>query len=146
MKTRWLALCTLSAIPLLLIVLALQAPSTQPQSAVQNGMTYSTWQSRAYTQPYADASLANLAATGADWIALTVIGYQDTIASTDIISTSADTATDAELIHVIRESHRLGLKVMLKPHVDVRSGEWRGLSCIEAPSVLEIDHNPLAVR
>ena len=71
MKRRWLALVVLSSIPLLVfLTLKLLAVETQPPK--QKGITYTTWQPREYTQPYTDLSLENLAATGADWIALTV--------------------------------------------------------------------------
>jgi hypothetical protein len=36
------------------------------------------------------------------------------------------THTDQEIIKTIQEIHRRGLKVMLKPHVDVQDGTWRG--------------------
>jgi hypothetical protein len=71
--------------------------------------------------------LGHLAETGADWIALVVTCYQDNIASTRIFPSEA-TPTDADLIHVIRQAHAIGLKVMLKPHLDLwkDAAHWRG--------------------
>ena len=106
---------------------AFPVSSAQPP---QNGMSYATWWSGRYSNPLADSSLANLAATGATWISLIVTAYQETNASTDISHTTAATPTDDELIHVIAEAHHLGLKVMLKPHVDLLTDDplqWRGL-------------------
>ena len=37
-----------------------------------------------------------------------------------------DTVDDKALVHTINKAHSLGMKVMLKPHVDVKTGEWRG--------------------
>ena len=63
-------------------------------------------------------------------ISLIVTGYQETPWSTTIDATSPSTPTDAELIHVINLAHKLGLKVMLKPHLDLRNeienDWWRG--------------------
>jgi len=95
-----------------------QGWGAQTQPSMQRGISYATWWPGNYSHPDADLSLANLASTGANWIGLIVTGYQDTITSTTIITTSA-TPTDADLIHVVTEAHGRGLKVMLKPHVDL---------------------------
>jgi hypothetical protein len=102
-------------------------PSSLQSSSIQQGVSYATYGAGRYSQPDADLSLANLASTGADWIGLIVTGYQDTVSSTTISST-AGTPTDADLIHVITQAHSLGLKVMLKPHVDLSQdpSHWRG--------------------
>ncbi len=96
---------------------------------MQKGISYSTWWSGDYLQPGADYSLELLSSTGANWISLIVTGYQADYLSTAIDRTSVHTSTDAELIHVIQQAHSLGLKVMLKPHVDLldeSNGHWRG--------------------
>ena len=99
----------------------------QAQTEKQEGISYATWWSGQYSQPDADLALASLADTGANWIGLIVTQYQDNISSTTIYSTTA-TPTDADLIHVITQANSLGLKVMLKPHVDLVNdpNHWRG--------------------
>ncbi|MBT4502841.1 MAG: hypothetical protein HOC74_34225 [Gemmatimonadetes bacterium] len=94
----------------------------------QNGITYVSWRNGRYSSLSADRSLRNLAETGADWISLLVTGYQDDVGSTDIVITLEKTPTDEDLVHVIEEAHALGLKVMLKPHVDLFDDpdHWRG--------------------
>lgn len=106
-------------------------PSVSAQrAAFQKGMSFAAWWSGQYTDPGADLSLEALADTGATWISLIVTAYQDTPTSTTIDRTSVSTPTDAELIHVITLAHSLGLKVMLKPHLDLRNEQendwWRG--------------------
>lgn len=93
----------------------------------QNGVAYTAWWSGEYSQPAADLALARLADTGANWISLLATGYQDNVSSTTIYTNTA-TPTDADLIHVITETHSLGLQVMLKPHVDLwdDANHWRG--------------------
>jgi hypothetical protein len=126
MKVRWFSLFAFVAVLLLLVVL-IQRLDTQAQPSMQKGIAYTAWWSGEYSHPDADLSLTNLAPTGANWISLLVTGYQDTITSTTVFITTA-TPTDADLIHVITEAHSLGLKVMLKPHVDLLNDptHWRG--------------------
>jgi hypothetical protein len=56
---------------------------------------------------------------------LIVTCYQENSASTQISATES-TPTDASLIHAIDQAHSLGLKVMLKPHVNVSHNVYRG--------------------
>ncbi len=58
--------------------------------------------------------------SGANWVAVIVTCYQDTIASTSINCGSPVNATDDDLRAVIQQAHAHGLKVMFKPHVDPR--------------------------
>jgi len=109
-------------------VIARWSDSCQSVLGVQKGISYAAWWEGAYQAPEADQSLVNLAATGANWIALIVTGYQETVSSTSITYTPPRTPTDADLIHAIEQAHSLGMKVMLKPHVDLSDDpdHWRG--------------------
>jgi len=100
-------------------------PSSGPEK--QRGISYAAWWPGLYSDPDSDISLAHLAETGANWISLIVTCYQDTLSSTTIYA-SPGTPTDDDLIHVIRQAHALGLRVMLKPHVDLWNdpSHWRG--------------------
>jgi len=126
MKTQRLLLITF--VTILLFVVTTQSSSVRAESSIQNGVSYAAWWAGEYSTPDADFSLENLAATGADWLSLIVTGYQDTITSTTIVFTPPRTPTDDDLIHVITQAHSLGLKVMLKPHVDLSNDptHWRG--------------------
>ncbi len=129
MKRRALLPCMATLVPMLILTIAflLETAPAQSQTQKQKGISYVTWWSGQYSHPDADLALANLADTGANWISLIVTQYQDNISSTVIYSTTA-TPTDADLVHVITQAHNLGLKVMLKPHVDLASdpAHWRG--------------------
>jgi len=96
---------------------------------LQKGMTYVTWNQNGYQTTESDQSLSNLAATGANWVGLVVTGYQAKASSTSISRSLPFTPTDADLIHVVTRAHDLGMKVMLKPHVDLADDpdSWRGL-------------------
>ena len=126
MKLGLLSVVILVISPLL-SGLHLQELEGGSQVVKQQGIAYVSWWPGQYSQPDADLALTNLRATGANWISLLVTQYQDTITSTDIYA-KTDTPLDADLIHVINQAHSLGLKVMLKPHVDLAndSTHWRG--------------------
>lgn len=93
------------------------APTVPPE--FQKGITFLARQPGDYASEAADRSLANLAATGANWVALVVTGHQVTYASTAIRRDPPETPTDAELIHAIDRAHELGLRVMLEPRIEL---------------------------
>ena len=100
----------------------------QADSAFQKGICYATWQKDRYLSAYSDKALEGLAQTGAEWVSIITTYYQEKFNSQKIYSTQK-TPSDKSIIHVISQAHKLGLKVMLKPHVDLidRSDRlWRG--------------------
>jgi hypothetical protein len=113
MKVRQFYLFACAA-TLLLLVTAIRELDDQARPPPQKGVAYAAWWPGAYSHPDADLALADLKATGANWIALVVTGYQDTITSTTVY-TNATTPTDADLTHVIAQAHALELNVMLRP-------------------------------
>lgn len=102
-------------------------PAARAQDELQQGISYATWWAGNFSTPDADLSLARLADTGANWVSIVVTQYQDNVNSTAIAPTDGS-PTDADVIHAIAEAHDLGLKVMLKPHVDLWNdpAHWRG--------------------
>ncbi|MCA9839951.1 MAG: hypothetical protein KC422_23785 [Trueperaceae bacterium] len=96
---------------------------------MQQGIAYTSWGQGEYSLPEAKESLTNLKATCANWISLLVTYYQETIDSTDIVALDV-TPTDADLRIAIQEAHQLGLKVMLKPHINLSNDlpeHWKGM-------------------
>ena len=102
----------------------------------QKGMCYVTWNKDRYSSPESDLSLKEVAKTGATWVSILTTWYQEKCHTTVIFPTK-DTPTDESIIHAIDTAHSLGMKVMLKPHldiVDISSGTWRGeVACISEP-------------
>jgi hypothetical protein len=123
---KWTILLLVLLLPCLL---ALNRGQSRAAGGVvkQKGMSFVAWWGGDYSTPEADQSLAELKAAGPDWVSVIVVRYQDTFASTTIYSAPA-TASDDDLVHVINRAHSLGLKVMLKPHVDLFNDpdHWRG--------------------
>lgn len=82
--------------------------------------TRGTWDT-----PAAAVSMTAMAAHGVTWTALAYAAEQATPFSTEIPFFSAPTVTDAEIVHAVRAAHGLGVKVCLKPVVNVADGTWR---------------------
>jgi len=104
--------------------------------AFQEGIAFGDWKSfdalpdtyGLYEYPATDESLKELAATGANWIELVACAGQETIASTTIFRNQPRTASDSELLRVVDLAHGLGMRVMLKPQLDLSNDpdHWRG--------------------
>lgn len=100
----------------------------------QKGMGYVTWSSDGYLTDGSDASLERLSQLGTNWVAILTTWYQTDPWSSDIHKTTK-TPSDESIVHVIRKAHELGMKVMLKPHLDLldkSDGSWRGeIGCLK---------------
>jgi len=94
----------------------------------QKGMCFATWEKERYASPYSDQALENLKDLGVEYIQIPVTLYQERYNSTKI-KASERTPSDKSIKHAIKTAHKLGLKVMLKPHIDLISKEdgtyWR---------------------
>lgn len=101
----------------------------------QKGMNYGDWTKGGYLTFTSGDSLRELAKTKTEWVALIVTWYQDKYNSTEIKPTHR-TSSDEGLTNAIRKIHELGMKVMLKPHLDIldtSEGKWRGGIEFESP-------------
>jgi hypothetical protein len=103
-------------------------PPGPAPAGFQRGITLTAYEQNTYRTAETRQSLEALAETGANWVGIIVIGYQRTRMDTTIDRTGENTPTDADLRAIIAEARRLGLKVMLKPLVDLSddAGHWRG--------------------
>lgn len=136
MKTKIWPLAHVTALALLFaLVFGLALVGSSPKMLAaqepepkQEGMAYVSWWYDQYASAGSDESLAKLADTGAEWISVLATWYQDVVTSTEIYSHAQKTPTDAGVIHAIQTAHDLGLKVMLKPHLDLFADDahWRG--------------------
>jgi len=96
-------------------------PSTYSQTELmllQKGISYATWDRDRFLSQYSDESLAKIASLGTEFISICVTLYQEKYNSVDIKTTDR-TSSDKSLRHVIKTAHKLGLKIMLKPHIDL---------------------------
>lgn len=104
---------------LLAVLLLLPAAARATPSIY--GFTFPSWWKDSYDRPAAKASLADLAKTGAKWVALIPVEYMKRKDSTTFDATD-QTASDESLRQTIRDAEALGLSVVLKPHVNCADG------------------------
>jgi hypothetical protein len=91
---------------------------------VQRGLVLPTWERHGYQGPGTDAAVRGMAAVGAGWVQIVPTWYQAVRTSTMIEPTDAS-VDDDDVRRVIDLAHAHGLKVLLKPHVDVLDGADR---------------------
>ena len=88
------------------------------------GVIFASWWNGEYQTSNADQSLANLNATGANYVGLLGTWYMDTAngeysTSNVIYPHPTKTPSDADLIHIINDIKSSGRKVFLKLHIRV---------------------------
>jgi hypothetical protein len=93
-------------------------PSSGTDTRPQRGFAMPTYARDGYASPQAALGLRQMVAVGARWVQFTPTWYQDAPAGSRI-GPSAATPTDDGVQAVIAEAHRLGLKVFLKPLLDL---------------------------
>lgn len=95
------------------------------------GVAYTAWSVNDYNTPGSDHTLTDvIRPLGVTWIELLTTCLQDTPRSTQInCGASEGTPSDDAMRHAIQTAHALGIRVMVKPHVDLAhpaAGQWRG--------------------
>jgi hypothetical protein len=88
------------------------------------GISYPSFHNGAYASGASSTSLAALAKTGANFVAIVPTRFSKTISDSAFFDTAA-TESDASVLTAIRQAHALGLSVLLKPHVDPMDGTPR---------------------
>ena len=90
------------------------------------GMTWGwTGMRGTWATPAASDSLRAMADHGVNWTAIAYSALQETAQSTEVRFREVPTVTDDEVVWAVREAKALGLKVCLKPVVNVADGTWR---------------------
>jgi hypothetical protein len=87
-------------------------------TSTMRGITLPSWYRTDYDSPAADRYLRDIRATGARWVTFTPTWYQQRRTDT-VMRPTEETASDASLKRIVRRAHAAGLKVMIKPHVDL---------------------------
>ncbi|MDD3089585.1 MAG: hypothetical protein PHT95_06555 [Candidatus Omnitrophica bacterium] len=110
-----------SAFAAAFLLSAVLPPSPSYGDAVmplQKGMCYATWDKETLGSEYSDESLKKLANLGVNYVQIAVTQYQDKPNST-VIKPTEQTSSDVSVRHAIKRAHDVGIKVMLKPHIDL---------------------------
>ncbi|MGB2629716.1 MAG: discoidin domain-containing protein [Candidatus Omnitrophota bacterium] len=98
------------------------------QKEFQHGVVYTSWMADEFSMPVSDFTLAYIKKLGFDTVSIMVPAYQEDLDSAVVFTNDkpgGDTPTDKALAHAITSCHKLGLRVLLKPHVDPRTDEAR---------------------
>jgi hypothetical protein len=102
----------------------------QSNPAQIHGMTFADWTANGYSRASADRGLDAIAAAGATHLAIIVTAYQANPRAHEIRLTNARTGaripTASAVQHALNHAQSLGLQVVIKPHVDLDDGTWRG--------------------
>ena len=101
------------------------SPGPITPAEFQRGVTYTSWSKDELAAQVSDMSLAYLADLNVGEIALMVVRYQETAVAKSIYIDEVKTISDETLGHAINVMHALGMKVMLKPHVDCADEDAR---------------------
>lgn len=84
----------------------------------QRGMVLPTWQRDGYQTSHTAAALRQIGGVGAGWVQIVPTWYQATNTSSDI-SPTAEGPNDKSVRRAIFLAREHGLKVLLKPHIDL---------------------------
>ena len=90
------------------------------------GVALGGWWRDDYLAPTLGAQLGALRAGGATWVELTARWYQAERASTGIAPHADRSPSDASVRSAIRLARSRGLRVFLKPQIDLLGAGWRG--------------------
>ncbi|MGA2171838.1 MAG: hypothetical protein ABSG82_02330 [Sedimentisphaerales bacterium] len=93
------------------------------------GVSYTGWSWEDYNSTNSNTSLANAQNVGCNWVAICVWWFQTNISSTTIAPIKTSYSADPCAVQIaVNRCHQLGMKVMLKPMLDLSndSSHWRG--------------------
>jgi hypothetical protein len=80
-----------------------------------------------FLDPGSDDALAAAKADGTTSVEIVATWYMASATSSAVAADPARTPTDAAVLHAVATAQSLGLRVLLKPQVDVLDGTYRGL-------------------
>src|SRR5512141_349308 len=128
LKTRFLGAAVFAMLGASVLSPACHKAADADARGFQKGVAFTGYSAAAYEGNGPLLSLEELRRTNATWATVLVTGMQETIDTTSIDFAGPATPTDASLERIIGRAHELGLKIMLKPHVDLAndSAHYRG--------------------
>jgi hypothetical protein len=108
------------------LVVAPPAAAVSPlPSDFQSGATLAEWSATGFGSSASDGTLGRLHADGGNSVAI-VPTWSMSRSTSSSIAPASYSPTDASVLHAIATAKSQGMHVLLKPHVDVADGSWRG--------------------
>ncbi len=105
------------------------SPGPISPSEFQTGINYTSWHESDLAAPTSGRMLKSLYRLNVRHVALLTTWFQKDVKSKNIYPQSplgGMTPTDEAIKHAINTAHALGLKVLLKPHLDIEDETYRG--------------------
>lgn len=99
--------------------LPVSAPTPPAGGRPWDGLAYPVWEPDAYGGTEVFDGLADIAALGAGAVSLIPTWYVENTTTSLPSRDPEQTPSDSSLLAAIDEAHRLGLRVVLKPHIDL---------------------------
>jgi len=93
----------------------------------QKGVCYATWEKEQFASKGSEQALEKLSDMGVEYVQINVTYYQAAYNTTKVFATKR-TPSDRSIKHAISDAKKLGMHVMLKPHIDLidsSGGTWR---------------------
>jgi glycosyl hydrolase family 113 len=90
----------------------------------QRGLSLLTWEHNGYAGAQADEALFEIASLGAEWVEIVPTWYQQKRTSNEIAPTFSG-PDDENIRSIVQRARNAGLKILLKPHVDLLDGSDR---------------------
>ena len=97
-----------------------------PGNTPVRGITFVDWTAGGYAGDSAHDALAGLAGTGANTVVLIATAYQPDPEAKALRAQDPRTPSPGALRTALQAARDLGLRIVLKPHVDLDDGAWRG--------------------
>jgi hypothetical protein len=95
-----------------------------------HGVSFVDWTENGYRSASAEQALRAIAAVGASHLIIIATAYQADPITSEIrlfnARTGARTPSPSSVQHALAIATALGMKVAVKPHVDLDDGQWRG--------------------
>ncbi len=118
---------------LLVLISAIMAPAAAMAAGESlswpiRGFNYPSWWHDEYLSQSSSSSLSHIAGTGANWVAIIPTQFMDSATSDTMAPENGGegrTASDEAVAKAIDDAHARGLKVMLKPHIDISDDTTR---------------------
>lgn len=90
------------------------------------GITLADWTPDGYALPAALSAIEDIAAVGANSVVIVVTAYQAGESASEVLADPRRTPTETSVELAVGRARTAGLRVIIKPHVDLDTGEWRG--------------------
>lgn len=97
-----------------------------PADSFRKGVTLVCWSEECFQDEAIERTLIYLQGLGVEWLAIVPTWYQETEEANEIFGDEDRSPTTEDLQFIIRRAKEFGFQILLKPHVNVLDGSFRG--------------------